>query len=154
MDTNQKFVDKNVDQLSYIEAVKKIVIPFITKVYGAPENERFKKFQQDGAPAHKALKTQQFLEKNVKKFIPANEWPGNSFDLNPIELVWALLDDYLLGENYKTVLGFKRKVSQGWEELSISSIVKCINHSVKRVKQIADANGGWEKISKSFVTKK
>ena len=48
-------------------------------------------FMQDGAPAHKSNLTQQwFLNRNIP-FIPREEWPGNSPDLNPIENFWDLL---------------------------------------------------------------
>lgn len=40
---------------------------------------------QDGVPLHWARQTQTFLDHNVPNFIPADVWPPNSPDLNPIE---------------------------------------------------------------------
>ena len=42
-------------------------------------------FCQDGAPPHRAKRTQEWLERNVSSFWRKEEWPGNSPDLNPIE---------------------------------------------------------------------
>ncbi|XP_065650513.1 uncharacterized protein LOC136078656 [Hydra vulgaris] len=42
-------------------------------------------FQQDGAPAHSAKKTQEFCRKNFAAFIPKGRWPGNSPDMTCIE---------------------------------------------------------------------
>ena len=40
-------------------------------------------FQQDGAPAHTASLAQDWLSRNCPEFIPKEEWPPNSPDLNP-----------------------------------------------------------------------
>ena len=47
-------------------------------------------FQQDGAPAHTARQTQEWLGANTPDFIGKDEWPPNSPDLNPLDCcVWA-----------------------------------------------------------------
>ena len=53
-------------------------------------------FQQDGAPAHSARTTQQFIAQNCPAFIAKDEWPPNSPDLNPLDFhVWgAMLEMY------------------------------------------------------------
>ena len=52
-------------------------------------------FMQDGAPAHKANLTQQWLRDRDIPFIPREEWPGNSPDLNPIENFWDILQQHV-----------------------------------------------------------
>ena len=52
-------------------------------------------FMQDGAPAHKAKLTQQWLRDRNIPFIPQEEWPGNSPDLNPIENFWDILQQHV-----------------------------------------------------------
>ena len=47
-------------------------------------------FQQDGAPAHTARVTQDWLKTNCRDFIAKDEWPPNSPDLNPLDYhVWG-----------------------------------------------------------------
>ena len=41
------------------------------------------------SPSKKA--SQNWLKDNVVDFIPANEWPGNSPDFNPIEDIWGII---------------------------------------------------------------
>ena len=46
-------------------------------------------FQQDGAPAHTARATQNWLQTNYPDFIAKDQWPPNSPDLNPLDYhVW------------------------------------------------------------------
>jgi len=48
--------------------------------------------QQDGAPAHTACNTMEYLEKEKIDFIEPDMWSPNSPDLNPIDYaVWGAL---------------------------------------------------------------
>jgi len=41
--------------------------------------------QQDGAPAHTACQTQDWLRANCTDFIAKDEWPPNSTVINPLD---------------------------------------------------------------------
>jgi hypothetical protein len=60
-------------------------------------------FQQDGAPSHIANIVQRWSEDNLTDFIPKDEWPSSSPDLNPLDFsIWG----YMLGQlrNYSSDL--------------------------------------------------
>jgi len=49
-------------------------------------------FQQDGAPAHTARATQNWLQINCPDFIDKDQWPPNSPNLNPLDYhVWGAM---------------------------------------------------------------
>ena len=52
-------------------------------------------FQRDGAPAHTADITQEYLEENCNgEYWNKHMWAGSSPDLSPIENVWPLLQNF------------------------------------------------------------
>ena len=50
--------------------------------------EREVYFQQDGAPAHSAKNTKEFIKSKINLI---EDWPANSPDLSPIENVWGIM---------------------------------------------------------------
>jgi len=50
-------------------------------------------FQQDGAPAHRANTTIDFLAQHSITVIPQEDWPPYSPDLSPIENLWGIMAD-------------------------------------------------------------
>ena len=74
-------------------------------------------FMQDGAPPHTAQKTQQWCRQHLSDFWERGVWPGNSPDLNPIENLWAIVQQEVdkrtpttsageLAEQLKKMLGW------------------------------------------------
>ena len=52
-------------------------------------------FQQDGAPAHNAARTQEWCRANLPGFWEMGVGPGNSPDLSPIKNIWAIVQGEL-----------------------------------------------------------
>ena len=85
-------------KLQEAERTSSALFPWAEDVFGDEEWT----FQQDGAPAHKAIETQDFLRDNCPDVItvdphwrnPTGEWSPNSPDLNPLDYsVWSILEE-------------------------------------------------------------
>jgi DDE superfamily endonuclease len=102
-------------------------------------------FQQDGAPAHTARTTQQWIEQNSPDFIKKDEWPPNSPDLNPLDYhVWgAMLEKYHAFKpkpNNKAEL--KTVLQVIWDDMPQESIDRAVLAFRKRLQACIRAGGG------------
>ena len=50
-------------------------------------------FKQDGAPAHRARKAQDWCRGNFLRFWESGTWPRNSPELSPIVNLWAIVKE-------------------------------------------------------------
>jgi hypothetical protein len=101
-------------------------------------------FQQDGAPAHTARLTQDWLAVNCPEFIAKDEWPPNSPDLNPLDYhVWgAMLQKYQEHNPKPTTADELKAVLQTiWDELPQQSVEKAIIAFRKRLQLCIEAEG-------------
>ena len=63
--------------------------------------------QQDGAPAHGARETVQLLSEQTDARLLDN-WPPNSFDLNPVDYgIWGLLQECVYSKSIRDLEEFK-----------------------------------------------
>ena len=102
-------------------------------------------FQQDGAPAHTARVTQEWLHANCPEIIEKDQWPPNSPDLNPLDYhVWgAMLERYhKLQPKPKTIAELKAALQSIWDDMPQAPINKAIKNFTKRLKACVQANGG------------
>src|SRR6218665_4218081 len=79
-------------------------------------------FQQDGAPAHTARVTQEWLHANCPKIIEPDRWPPNSPDLNPLDYhVWGghtgKVKYYKLQPNPKAIVELKTALQLIWDDM-------------------------------------
>ena len=102
-------------------------------------------FQQDGAPAHTARQTQDWLQENAHDFISRDQWPPNLPDLNPLDhCIWGLmLDRYQKhapkptnSDELKTVL------QQIWESLPLAMLQNAVMSFRKRLQACIRSDGG------------
>lgn len=84
------FITGSINQETY---QKQILTPMLRDIKAAFGAEPFL-FQQDGAGAHRAKTTQQWLAEQHIQFIAADDWPGNSPDISPVENCWCPLKEF------------------------------------------------------------
>lgn len=102
-------------------------------------------FQQDGAPAHGAKVTQEWLCENCTDFIDKNSWPPNSPDLNPLDYhVWgAMLEQFnVLNPKPHNIAELKVALQRIWNNLSDETIKKSVLSFRKRLIACVEAEGG------------
>jgi len=82
------FVDQSakVDSAYYVGRLLSSLVDDCTRLLPSG----YHMFQEDGAPAHTARATQNWLQTNCPDFIAKDLWPPNSPDLNPLDYhVWG-----------------------------------------------------------------
>jgi hypothetical protein len=102
-------------------------------------------FQQDGAPAHTARLTQEWLSDNCPELLAKEEWPPNSPDLNPLDYyVWgAMLHKYQEHTpKPTTTTELKAVLQQIWDKLPQQSIENAVIAFRKRLQLCIQAAGG------------
>ena len=65
--------------------------------------------QQDKATCHTAKSTKAWLERHEVAVV--EEWPTKGDDINPIETLWAILDERLESKKFTTEAGKKKQSS-------------------------------------------
>ena len=68
-------------------------------------------------------------------------WPTKGDDINPIENLWAILDERLEDKKFQTEKGMKKKIRQLWDELD-SPLLHLIDSIPDRLRRIRKAKGG------------
>ena len=107
-------INNSVDSEQYIENMKKS--KFIDNL-----NEKLGPFEwlymQDGARCHTSAMAMEWLEDKVDVI---TDWPANSPDLNPIELLWAILKRVVAAESPNSVEELKNLLLKTWNNIKIS----------------------------------
>src|SRR4051812_27249860 len=95
--TTLAFYEGTLDAPAYQNTLQKKLLPAAQEWY-EDENEGWE-LQQDKASCHTAKFTEGWLEQYEVAVV--KEWPTKGDDINPIENLWAILDDRL--ENEKKI---------------------------------------------------
>lgn len=78
-------------------------------------------FQQDSAPAHRAISVTQWLDDCCVTFI--KDWPGNSPDINPIENLWEIVKQDLQGKDVSSVPKLVEEIRASWANISQETLL-------------------------------
>jgi transposase len=122
----------------YLDMLEREVLPWLDEM-------RVKVvFQQDGAPAHTAKKTQEWFEMVFSdKFIRKNEWPPSSPDLTPPDYsIWDILERDACSVPHKSVESLISALHRAWERLDQETINRAVAQFPTRLQACIDAEGG------------
>ena len=100
-------------------------------------------FQQDSAPSHKAKTTQAWLRENVPAFIPVNEWPSSSPDLNPLDYsLWTELELRACRKSHPNLESLKRALVREAKLIPLEKIRAAIDDWPNRLRACIKNKGG------------
>jgi ketohexokinase/beta-glucosidase len=108
-------------------------------------------FMQDNAPAHSSKYTKSWLKDHLLEVI---KWPSNSPDLNPIEIVWNWMKQWIQ-ETYGMELDkvesqgrkmnldqLKQMIQEAWDQITDNDLNHLVHTMKQRCQDVINANGG------------
>ena len=107
-------------------------------------NNDHRTWQQDGARAHTARDTVEWLRVNTPDFIQPDQWPSKSPDLNVMDFcVWGILLQklQLQRRNITTIDDLKLCLMDAWIEIPQDIIKKATESWIKRLITCRDNHG-------------
>ena len=109
---------------------------------------------QDNAPAHSSRYTKIWLEERGIKFI---KWPSNSPDLNPIEIVWNWMKQWIQ-ETYGLEIDsvesqgkrmkperLQQMIQEAWEQITEEDLKRLLYSMHQRCQDVINAHGNHTK---------
>ncbi|KAI6656223.1 hypothetical protein LOD99_1556 [Oopsacas minuta] len=101
-------------------------------------------FQQDGAPAHNAIKTQDWCKDNLNSFWEKGIWPGNSPGLNPIENLWAIIQSKINEMEVATNLNMlEKQLKLAFSQISPEILDNLVSGMPERIKTCLKYKGRY-----------
>ena len=101
-------------------------------------------FQQDSAPSHKALTTQDWMAENFHDHVTPNLWPPSSPDLNPLDYyVWGVVEREVNKHPHNTKASLKKAISQAMENMNKDHLINACSRFWSRIESVRKAKGGY-----------
>lgn len=124
----------------YNEVLETVVKPWIDRVCdGRPYV-----FQQDSAPAHKAVVTQDWMAANLHDHITPNMWPPNSPDLNPLDYyMWGVVERETNQRSHNTTDSLKAAITRVMSKINKDHVMRACQRFRSRIEAIIAAEGGY-----------
>ena len=136
--TELALYEGTLDAHTYQDILQKKLLPAAQEWF-QDEKEAWE-LQQDNASCHTAKSTERWLEQHGVDVVEG--WPTKGDDINPIENLWAILDERLESKKFKTENGMKKAIRQVWDEVDLSLLHNLINSLPDRLRRIRKAKGG------------
>ena len=111
----------------------------LTQSMGKLPNKSAYTFQQDLAPWHTSKLVQ---EKMAKLKLNVLEWPAKSPDLNPIEMLWSILDKKLAAKSIYSIMELHQRLEEEWNGISQLSCLNLIDPMPDSIQKCLKSKGG------------
>ncbi|KAL4500732.1 hypothetical protein ABPG72_019966 [Tetrahymena utriculariae] len=134
----------SINSEGYCQILSQILIPFAEDYYESYKRTRkerqFKDWYliHDNVPSHKSKYTTKFLIENT---IETLNHPPNSPDLNPIELIWAILKKRVEKQKPTNQENLKAIIVEQWNLIELDIIQSCISHFQSRIEYVYKLEG-------------
>ncbi|KAI3357464.1 hypothetical protein L3Q82_015503 [Scortum barcoo] len=103
------------------------------------EAERNWTLQHDNDPKHTSKSTKDWLKTKKWRVL---EWPSQSPDLNPIEMLWGDLKRAVHARNPSNISQLKEFCIEEWSKLSSDRCQRLVDGYKKRLTEVISAKGG------------
>jgi transposase len=123
---------------AYQNLLQQELIPIAREWFGDEKVDW--ELQQDKATCHTAKSTMRFLEEKSIEVVEG--WPTKGDDINPMENLWAILDERLEDKKFRTKTGMVKAVHAIWKEIDDQMLQNLIGSVPDRLRRIRKAKGG------------
>ena len=129
-----------VNSEEYVKVLETVVKPWMDSVAG----ERHYVFQQDGAPAHSAKMTQDWLRARLPEFFEKEVWPPSSPDCNPLDyFFWSECERETNAAPHTSVASLKAKITAVMAKMDRDTVAKACHRFRTRLEAVVAANGDF-----------
>lgn len=133
--TTAKIYDENMNGNLYCDVLKQELKEFMNKF---PKNNR-PMFQHDLAPWHTANIVKDQISKLKLKML---DWAPKSPDLNPIEMLWSIIDKRLAAKPIYSKSELKDRLQEEWNNIDQDLCIKLVESMPERIRKCLRAKGG------------
>ncbi len=124
----------------YVGILRRHLKPWIDANYPNPASYVF---QQDGASAHTAKKTQEYLHQEGWSFWDKSVWPASSPDLAPLDYsIWDKVAGVACREEAPNLQTLRRRVARAWRQLEPDYIRSTCRAFQTRLEAVISGGGG------------
>ncbi|CAF1534459.1 unnamed protein product [Adineta ricciae] len=133
--TSAKIYTQNMNGQLYCDVLQNQVKQSMAKI---PKNIKMI-FQQDLAPWH----TSNIVKDKIAKLkFHALDWTPKSPDLNPIEMLWSIIDKKLASKPIYSKTALIDRLQEEWNNIDRSLCIKWVESMPERILRCLDAKGG------------